>query len=92
MRGTGSLGYPNTALTPERAFGQVLRLRRTTAGMSQERLAEESGLDRTYISLLERGLRQPTLITILQLSSTLRISPVSLIEDVVTLLNEDHST
>jgi transcriptional regulator with XRE-family HTH domain len=42
-------------------FGEILREYRTRADLSQEKLALESGLDRTFISLLERGLRQPTL-------------------------------
>ena len=54
------------------AFGVVLRRLRTRAGLSQERMALESGLDRTYISLLERGLRQPTLGTLFLLAGTLR--------------------
>ncbi len=50
-----------------------------------------TGLDRTYISLLERGMRQPTLRTILLLSGALEISPAQMIADVETLLREDHS-
>jgi transcriptional regulator with XRE-family HTH domain len=42
-------------------FGQVLRELREKENISQEKLAEYCELDRTYISLLERGLRQPTI-------------------------------
>ncbi len=45
-------------------FGEILREFRTNANLSQEKLAELSSLDRTYISLLERGKRQPTLQTL----------------------------
>lgn len=55
------------------AFGTVLRNLRTKAGLSQEQLALESGLDRSFISLLERGQRQPTLKTILQLVDTMKV-------------------
>ncbi len=55
------------------AFGTVLRNLRTKAGLSQEGLALECGLDRSFISLLERGLRQPTLKTILQLIDTMEV-------------------
>jgi transcriptional regulator with XRE-family HTH domain len=55
------------------AFGTVLRNLRTSVGLSQEDLALESGLDRSFISLLERGLRQPTLKTILQLIDTMNV-------------------
>lgn len=53
--------------------GEILRQERAKSGISQEKLALESGLDRTYISLLERGLRQPALSTLLQLANTLEI-------------------
>jgi transcriptional regulator with XRE-family HTH domain len=57
--------------------------------LSQEKLSQECGLDRSYISLLERGLRQPSLTTILLLSKTLNISAANLIYDVEELLNEN---
>ena len=53
--------------------------------MSQEALAESSNLDRTFVSMLERGLRQPSLETIWSLSNALEISPsglVKLVEEV----------
>jgi len=52
----------------EVAFGKVLREMRTEKKISQEKLAELCGLDRTYISLFERGLRQPTITTIFKIS------------------------
>ena len=42
-----------------RAFGQVLVMSRHVAKISQEELAQRAGMDRTYPSLMERGLRQP---------------------------------
>ncbi len=57
----------------------MLRHLRTRSGLSQERLALEAGLDRTFISLLERGLRQPTLATLFTLADTLNIKPSKLI-------------
>lgn len=60
-------------MNEKNAFGVVLRNLRTNSGLSQEELALESGLDRSFISLLERGLRQPTLKTILQLVDTMKI-------------------
>lgn len=42
-------------------FGQAVRHHRKLLGLSQEELAFRSGLDRTYISGVERGVRNPTL-------------------------------
>ena len=66
----------------QQAFGLVLKQCRQTAGLSQEKLALECELDRTYISLLERGLRTPTLHTIFVLADHLGVSPVSMVKAV----------
>lgn len=42
-------------------FGQRVRQLRTELGLSQEAFADKCGLDRTYISGIERGVRNPTL-------------------------------
>ena len=75
-------------MEPADAFGTVLRKLREEAKMSQERLASESNLDRTYISLLERGLRQPSLASIISLSKTLRISAAKMVSAVEKLMVE----
>ncbi len=67
-------------------FGNVLREYRIKVNLSQEKLAELAELDRTYISLLERGLRQPTITTIFYLSKALNIKPHQLIEEVEKLV------
>ena len=76
-------------MKPEKAFGQTLRKLRKNNKFSQEKLSQESGLDRTYISLLERGLRQPSLSSILQLSKALNVSSVEVVSAVEAMLNED---
>jgi transcriptional regulator with XRE-family HTH domain len=68
--------------TLETAFGQVLRDARLKCNFSQEKLALDCGLDRTYISLLERGLRQPSLRTIFVLAYNLQTTPSKLIRAV----------
>ncbi len=75
----------------ESAFGQILRSIRREKKITQEKLALMSGLDRTYISLLERGLRQPTLKTIFQLSKSLGISAGKIVGEVERALNENSS-
>lgn len=42
-------------------FGQRVKQLRLQAGMSQETFADKCGLDRTYVSGIERGVRNPTL-------------------------------
>lgn len=71
-------------MTIEEAFGEVIRELRKTRQISQERLAEISNLDRSFISLLECGHKQPSLITIFQLAKAFNISPskiLSLVEE-----------
>lgn len=73
--------------TPEEIFGVVLRRIRTEKGLSQERLALDGGLDRTFISLLERGQRQPSLTTLLQLSKALGVNASEIMAEVEIRLN-----
>lgn len=76
-------------LTIEKIFGLVLRKFRTLNELSQEKLSQECGLDRSYISLLERGLRQPSLTTILLLSKTLNTTAANMVRSVEEILNEN---
>jgi len=71
------------------AFADVLRQLRERAELSQEALAAKSGLDRTYISLLERGQRQPTLKTLARLAEALNTSLAALAKKVEDRLNEN---
>ncbi len=61
-------------------LSDILRELRKKSNLSQEKLAQECNLDRTFISLLERGKRQPSLTTIFKLSSVLGISHSELIK------------
>ena len=61
-------------VTPEKIFGQVLQAIRHERGLSQEQLGFESGYHRTYISLLERGRKSPSLNTIFQLALALKVT------------------
>ena len=53
-------------------FGRVLRDLRKQAGLTQEQLGFEAELERNFISMLERGERQPTLTTLVKLAKPLR--------------------
>lgn len=68
------------------AFGETLRRARIRAKITQEKLALDSGLDRTFISGLERGVRQPTLRTLFLLSRTLNVAPHVLVKRTQVLL------
>lgn len=65
------------------AFGRVLMEFRKERGLSQEHLAELADLDRTTPSLLERGLRQPTLAVIFLLGRALEVDPRELVGQVM---------
>ncbi len=58
--------------------------------MTQEVLGFEAGLDRTYISVLERGERSPTLDTLVSLCDVLGLNLPELAMDVQTQLDEMH--
>ena len=60
---------------PEKAFGIVLREIREAAGLSQMDVYENCGIDRTYLSAIERGVQSPTLRMIVRLSRALGIRP-----------------
>jgi len=64
----------------EKIIGLTLKTLRKEANLTQEQLAFNSDLDRTYISLLERGLRVPTIITVFKLSEALNIPPEEFIK------------
>jgi transcriptional regulator with XRE-family HTH domain len=68
------------------AFGRVLRSIREEEGLSQEALAHACDRHRTYIGLLERGLRMPSLGTIFVLAKALNRSPSELVDRVATAL------
>lgn len=66
----------------EKIFGQIMREHRTTMGISQEFLALECGLDRTFISALERGIRQPSLKSLFKIATVLKIPPSQIVAEV----------
>ena len=65
---------------PKVMFGQRLAELRKRAGWSQERLALESGIARSYLGGVERGQRNIALLNICRLAETLNVPPSSLLE------------
>jgi transcriptional regulator with XRE-family HTH domain len=55
------------------AFGIAVRELRSKRGLSQEELAERSELHRTYISGIERGLRNPGLVNVQRIAAALGV-------------------
>lgn len=65
-------------MSNEEIFGKILQDERKAKKISQEKLAKLTGLDRTFISLIENGKRNPTFATILKICSALEINPSEL--------------
>lgn len=76
---------------PIKAFGLVVRQMRKARGLSQEALADEAHLDRTFISQLETGTKQASLTTIFRLASALRIDASDLLRQVEDRLMIDKT-
>ena len=62
-----------------RIVGENVRRLRSQADLTQEELAERSGFSQQYISDLERGLRNPTIVSLWELAQVLGVSPDRLI-------------
>ena len=62
-----------------RLVGTNVRRFREKKGLTQEQLAEISGFSQQYISSLERGRRNPTVITLYELSRALGVSHIDLV-------------
>ena len=71
-------------------FGPVLRAARAARGLTQEELANASGLHRTEISLLERGKRTPLLETLVAISRALGMTPAELLHDITVPQGREH--
>lgn len=72
-------------MTAAEAFGRVLRELRKDAGLTQEQLGLEAGMQRNFISLMELGQKQPTITSIIRLSQALQ-RPAG---DIVALVEEE---
>jgi transcriptional regulator with XRE-family HTH domain len=61
-------------------LGTKVRQLRTGMGLTQEKLGEMTDLDRTYISGIERGKRNPSIAAIEQLAKALKVKTSDLID------------
>jgi len=62
-------------------FGDRVRMLRKAKNLSQEQLAERSGLHRNYIGGIERGERNVALLNILRLAKALGVTPSELMKE-----------
>ncbi|MBY9068241.1 helix-turn-helix transcriptional regulator [Hyphomonas sp. WL0036] len=63
-------------------FGKRLRQLREERGWSQEEFADRAGLHRTYVSAVERGVRNPTLSVLSRLADALAVTLSDLVETI----------
>jgi transcriptional regulator with XRE-family HTH domain len=63
-----------------RRVGRNVRKYRAELGFSQEDLALECGLHRTYVSGVERGIRNPTVLVLDKIAKSLNVAPAKLLE------------
>lgn len=66
-----------------RIFGANVRRYRVAAGLSQEAVAVKMGVDRAYVSGMERGQQNVTLLTMWHLSEALSVRPADLLDEAV---------
>lgn len=78
-------------MDPGLAFGKVLRVLRKEVGLTQEQLAHAAEVDRTFVSMIERGERQPTVRVLFKLAEALKLPPVKLIELTQELVTKDST-
>ena len=65
-----------------KAFGLRVRKFREALDWSQDQLAEQADLHRTYISGLERGERNVSVLNILRLARALKTTPGKILDDI----------
>jgi len=67
---------------PQQTFGESVRKLRSKLGFSQEELADECGLHRTYVGSVERGERNISLQNIVILAKALETTPSGLLKGI----------
>ena len=71
----------NSPGSHELPLGAALRRVRLAAGLTQEQLGLEAGVQRNFISLIETGQNQPTIGTVAKLARALRIKASELVAE-----------
>lgn len=78
-------------ITVEQAFGREIKKARESLQKSQQTLAFDAEVHRTYISLIERGQKSPTVAVIVRLAKALNVRPSELLRRVEAQLEQSNS-
>jgi transcriptional regulator with XRE-family HTH domain len=70
-----------TLFDPRKLLGQAIRRRRLQLGLTQEQLAEGADLHWTYISGIERGIRNVTIVSLVQIAMALKVRVRELVKE-----------
>lgn len=73
--------FPILRMDIRKVFGANARRFRLALGLSQEAVAERMGVDRAFVSSMERGLQNATLLTVWQIAQALEVRPADLLEE-----------
>ena len=73
------MGKPDPVLV---AFGQSVRRQRDNKHLTQEKLAERASLDATYISGIERGIRNPGIKNVVRIAKALALTTAELCQGI----------
>ena len=82
-------------MEPEEALGKVIRGARKRQGLSQEKLALDAGVERNYVSLIERGRNSASVRILFKLCAVLELRPSALLAQAEKLMHrssENKST
>jgi transcriptional regulator with XRE-family HTH domain len=80
-----------SAKAAKEILGKEISRRRKKLSMSQEELSFRSGIDRSYISEIECGLKSPTLIVVIELATALGVSATKLISVLERKIQQSRS-
>lgn len=97
MNDLTTMSEPVTATDPadrdhervRKAFARVLKAARAVDGRSQEALASATGIDRSYISMLERGKQCPTIAMFLRIAKGMHIKATDLLSETLDELERE---
>lgn len=72
-------------------LGDVISRYRQKAKLSQEEMADYAGIHRTYVSQIERGLKSPTLIVLINIAKALNVKASTILADIENELDGLHN-